>query len=86
MIQTFSEAVASLTPWLLKAIAASGLSWAGIIVTARCEITKQTNCIFIHHFCKIKTAYCINKKENGWSYQLSAKQNLFYQLIDHTSF
>ena len=35
MYHTFSEAVAILFPWALNAIAANGLSWAGIIVTAR---------------------------------------------------
>ena len=42
MIRTFSEAVASLVPSLLKAIAASGLLWPGIIVTARCNTGRQT--------------------------------------------
>lgn len=34
---TFSEAVANLSPFALKARAAKGLSWAGIMVTARCQ-------------------------------------------------
>ena len=35
---TFSEAVAIFVPWLLKVMAAKGLSWAGIIVTARWNV------------------------------------------------
>jgi hypothetical protein len=38
LLLTFSDAVAILVPGELKAIAARGLSWADIIVTARCKV------------------------------------------------
>lgn len=34
---TFSDAVANLVPLASKARAANGLSWAGIILAARCK-------------------------------------------------